>query len=1244
MITQTAGHSSKVIGRLAIMLLLLCPSAHGATLGVQKEGGACDPSGTPYYCTIQSALAAASNGDTVCVYAATSTGAYVEALTLTRQVSLVGKKSDGSDAWSAGLAGSLSGAPILTITDTSSFASQPVVTIGGASGISMQGLTIDSRGYPLTCTAITSTSYVSVTYCDFLMGGDAGTDCAIGVYDNNIPDNITVTFCRFVGQTTGTANWFAVMGGAGISSVTLSCNQITRTSSLLSLGSAGDVRNVLYNRNTFYGTAGAILLSDPLGVSAKDFANIRIIDNEFDATNEYAVVVSSNVGTDDAENGDWRSNLVVNNNAIKTLTSSSYPVVGFVSSTFNITPTYYMDAQLNWWGDLDGPADVSSRVDYSPWIAQAQEYRTGGDPAYWGTNDSITDALAQAGANDTVYVVAKGSPFAESVTVTTSLTLTGRTSAGADAWTTGTAGAASGAPILAITNTSFSNPLMLIRSTANNTTLKGFKINTGGAVAQQISCTTFGGAVSNVDISYCDYALDEGDKAIAVDYGNSISNLTATYNTFTGQNDNISNWFFVGENGSGGAVNNAILSNNSITNAMSTLQLNNSIKKIRYSNNTFNNSWDGGAIATKAGYLLIEEPNDDNPNIIQGITITHNTFNNGNPDTEPNEFGVLIANTVDLNETDWESNLAIHFNNFLQDDDNGGFPIAGFQTGSPDHASEITATKNYWSAAPNVSSNGMVSDNVKYNPWVRSGIDGGSYAVLGANTVDYITDTTNGIYLTVETGAGGATLLPTKYVGNPTSTSLTSAQGYFDLGIKSGTIDKITATFTYSGSDPSISNPAVWYNGSTWVSCSNQSLDASANAVTVYITDTSQITPTMSDVGTIHNITPSTFFALAFSTTTTTAPSTSTSSAAATTTSVTATSTTTSTGGGGGSTTTSTSTVPSTTTSALPDTASTTTIGVPQLSITPASLEFADNESAKQLSIANTGTGTLDWSIDDNATSYAETSGWVFSARPSTGQVMDTPDSVTLTVSRTLLSPGTYSAEIPVMSNAGDADIDVEMEVARSELPIMSVRPRLLLFLLDDIDNQTMTVRNLFSGTLLWELEDPIYHRGEGWLSFTPSSGSVRREADTVTVSVTRDAMSPGLYSATVPVRSNFNRRNITVVMLVQEGPDLQISPSLLFFGRNDENEKEVLLTNTGSGIANWTIDSDAIDYRGGDTPWVVSVSPLSGSTETLEEDTVTVTVSRDSLGFGLYRAIIPITSANGGDKKINVYLLVPFL
>ena len=96
----------------------------------------------------------------------------------------------------------------------------------------------------------------------------------------------------------------------------------------------------------------------------------------------------------------------------------------------------------------------------------------------------------------------------------------------------------------------------------------------------------------------------------------------------------------------------------------------------------------------------------------------------------------------------------------------------------------------------------------------------------------------------------------------------------------------------------------------------------------------------------------------------------------------------------------------------------------PVLNVDPTSLDFGMEEETKTFNIRNTGGGALHWNIGD--VDYKEGSGWITSISPLLGTTTET-DVVTVNVSRTGLSGGTYTATIPVTSDGGNQDISVSI-------------------------------------------------------------------------------------------------------------------------------------------------------------------------------------------------------------------------
>jgi beta-lactam-binding protein with PASTA domain len=102
------------------------------------------------------------------------------------------------------------------------------------------------------------------------------------------------------------------------------------------------------------------------------------------------------------------------------------------------------------------------------------------------------------------------------------------------------------------------------------------------------------------------------------------------------------------------------------------------------------------------------------------------------------------------------------------------------------------------------------------------------------------------------------------------------------------------------------------------------------------------------------------------------------------------------------------------------------------------------------------------------------------------------------------------------------------------EGPVLNVKPFMRIYLKDET-GKTFTITNSKSGTLTWEVGDPVYTGDEkGWItSRTPASGSTTTEGDEVTVTVSTVGLDPGIYRAKIPVTSNGGIKDVTVFLLV---------------------------------------------------------------------------------------------------------------
>ena len=266
----------------------------------------------------------------------------------------------------------------------------------------------------------------------------------------------------------------------------------------------------------------------------------------------------------------------------------------------------------------------------------------------------------------------------------------------------------------------------------------------------------------------------------------------------------------------------------------------------------------------------------------------------------------------------------------------------------------------------------------------------------------------------------------------------------------------------------------------------------------------------------------------------------------------------------------------------------------PLLQVLPTALVFNVGETSKTIHIANLGGGTLTWNISaDDA--------WVQLSRQSGSSDAD----VTVTVDRSSLSSGENTTSLHITSNGGDATVTIR--VFKEDPPALAVSPSLLDFGTDRVV-LPFEVHNTGGGILSWQA-----WADQPWLTLSRTSG---QNDGTVQVSVVREGLSPGQYSATITVSGAGQQATITVRMTVQAPPKLSVSPTLLDLG-STANEATFVVRNDGGGVLRWDVYED-VDWL-----WV---NPTQGENNT----TVTVHVNRSAQTPGQKIGIVEVRSAYG--------------
>ena len=286
----------------------------------------------------------------------------------------------------------------------------------------------------------------------------------------------------------------------------------------------------------------------------------------------------------------------------------------------------------------------------------------------------------------------------------------------------------------------------------------------------------------------------------------------------------------------------------------------------------------------------------------------------------------------------------------------------------------------------------------------------------------------------------------------------------------------------------------------------------------------------------------------------------------------------------------------------------------PALSLSPTSLDLGTQSDGDSFVITNTGTGTLEWTTESDAT-------WL-TASPPSGSTGTAPSVVNVSVDRAGLPPGSYAGSVTVSSNAGEQILSVAMTVP--EAPVLGVGTTALAFGNSTVELE-VGITNTGTGLLTWTAARTV-----SWAAVAPTSGETRQETDALTVTVDRKGLAPGTYTGSVTLASNGGGATIPVTMSVPTEPTLSLAPLALDLGTNLD-ERTFTIRNTGTGALDWSAGPGAA--------WL-TIQPSSGRVTTAPI-VVTVHADRTGLAPGEHLAVVAVTS-NGGAGNVSVRILVP--
>lgn len=100
----------------------------------------------------------------------------------------------------------------------------------------------------------------------------------------------------------------------------------------------------------------------------------------------------------------------------------------------------------------------------------------------------------------------------------------------------------------------------------------------------------------------------------------------------------------------------------------------------------------------------------------------------------------------------------------------------------------------------------------------------------------------------------------------------------------------------------------------------------------------------------------------------------------------------------------------------------------PQITVTPQLLDFGTSQSSTTITIKNTGTGSLNWTV-------TKSDAWILPSANSGTTSNLSPSNLTVSIDRNGLAVNNYSGTLTLHSNAGNSNVIIKMEVVSGSIP-----------------------------------------------------------------------------------------------------------------------------------------------------------------------------------------------------------------
>lgn len=220
-----------------------------------------------------------------------------------------------------------------------------------------------------------------------------------------------------------------------------------------------------------------------------------------------------------------------------------------------------------------------------------------------------------------------------------------------------------------------------------------------------------------------------------------------------------------------------------------------------------------------------------------------------------------------------------------------------------------------------------------------------------------------------------------------------------------------------------------------------------------------------------------------------------------------------------------------------------------------------------------------------------------------------------------------YNDNITTVTVQEGKTVTADIQLTKAS-PELNVSPNILDFETSKSSLNFFITNKLQVGTVTWKITTD-----QAWLSISPTEGTTSTETDPIQVTVNRNNIIAGNYTATIVVTSDAGSANVNVLMTKSNpsAPQLTVTPSFIDFGESLVSS-QVEIKNTGTGLLTWSASING--------SWI-NISNSNGTIQGGSSVIENVIIDKGGLSPNSYNGSI-LFNSDGGNQTINISMIVP--